>query len=198
MGLEINLAVVRRHIRPSLLVAFGGITAPFGLGALLSISLYHEFIDTSQVSYTSFMLFTGVAYSITALPLLCRILMDFNLFDTSLGVVVIAAGVCNDLIGWILLALSVAIVNAGSGLTGVWILLLCLGWAIFMLFIVRKVLFWVAVNTGSIENGPTISFTTFTILILFASAFFTDMIGVHAIFGMFFTIVSTFPFPSLT
>jgi len=199
MGLEINLAVIRRHARPSILVAVAGITVPFGLGALLSISLYRQYIDTSQVSYTSFMLFTGVAYSITALPLLCRILTELNLFDTSVGVVVIAAGVCNDLIGWILLALSVALVNAGSGLTALWIFLLCIGWSLFMLYIVRKVLFWVALNTGSIENGPTMFFTTFTILILFASAFFTDVIGVHAIFGIFSTIVGTFgPFPSLT
>jgi Kef-type K+ transport system membrane component KefB len=102
---------------------------------------------------------------------LCRILTEFNLFDTSVGVAVIAAGVFNDLIGWILLALSVAIVNAGSGLTALWIFFLCIGWTLFMLFIVRKVLFWVAVNTGSIENGPTMFFTTFTILILFVGIF---------------------------
>ena len=66
-----------------------------------------------------------------------------------------------------------------------------------MLFIVRKVVFWVACNTSSIENGPTMFFMTSTILIAFGSAFFTDVIGVHAIFGMFSTIVDTFPFPFL-
>lgn len=183
MGLEINTAIIHRNWRPSIVVTAAGITIPFGLGAVLSVPLYHQFANTSQVSYSTFMLFTGVAYSITALPLLCRILTELKLFDTTLGVVVISAGVGNDIIGWILLALSVALVNFGSGVTAVWILLVCIGWTIFMLFIVRKVVIWVARNTGSIENGPTMFFMTFTMVILFGSAFFTDVIGVHAIFG---------------
>jgi len=132
------------------------------------------------------MLFTGVAYSITAFPVLCRILTELKLLDTTVGIVVLSAGVGNDIIGWTLLALSVALVNAGSGLTALWILLSCIGWTLFMLLLVRRVLFWFARTTGSIENGPTMFFMTVTILILFGSAFFTDVIGVHAIFGMRF------------
>jgi Kef-type K+ transport system membrane component KefB len=135
------------------------------------------------------MLFTGVAYSITAFPVLCRILTELKLLDTTVGIIVLSAGVCNDIIGWTLLALSVALVNAGSGLTALWVLFVCIGWTLFMLFVVRKVLLWVAHNTGSIGNGPTMFFMTFTILILFGSAFFTDVIGVHAIFGMFSSFV---------
>jgi len=189
VGLEINTAIIRRNASPSITVGAAGITIPFGLGAALAVPLYHQFADTSQVSYMTFMLFTGVAYSITAFPLLCRVLTELKLLDTTVGIVVMSAGVGNDIIGWILLALSVAVVNAGSGLTAVWILLACMGWTLFMLFIVRKGLLWVARNTGSIENGPTMFFMTFTILIVFGSAFFTDVIGVHAIFGMFSVIV---------
>jgi Kef-type K+ transport system membrane component KefB len=183
------MAIIRRNVRLSLTVAAAGVTIPFGFGAALAIPLYHHFIDASQVSYTHFMLFTGVAYSITAFPVLCRILTELKLLDTTVGIVVLSAGVGNDIIGWTLLALSVALVNAGSGLTAVYILLICIGWSLFMLFVIRKILLWVARNTGSIENGPTIFFMTFTTLILFGSAFFTDVIGVHAIFGMF----SSFP-----
>jgi len=132
------------------------------------------------------MLFTGVAYSITAFPVLCRILTELNLLDTTVGIVVLSAGVCNDIIGWTLLALSVALVNAGSGLTALWVLFVCVGWTLFMFLLVRRALFWFARITGSIENGPTMVFMTVTILILFGSAFFTDVIGVHAIFGMHF------------
>jgi Kef-type K+ transport system membrane component KefB len=184
VGLEIDMAIIRRNLRLSVSVAAAGITIPFGFGAALAIPLYHHFIDASQVSYTHFMLFTGVAYSITAFPVLCRILTELKLLDTTVGIVVLSAGVGNDIIGWTLLALSVALVNAGSGLTAVWILLVCIGWTIFMLLIVRRVLFWVARSTRSIERGPTIFFMTITILILFGSAFFTDVIGVHAIFGI--------------
>ncbi|KAH9080283.1 Sodium/hydrogen exchanger family-domain-containing protein [Lactarius deliciosus] len=185
IGLEIDAAIIRRNARLSVTVATAGVIVPFGLGAVLAVPLYKHFIDSSQVSYTHFMLFTGVAYSITAFPVLCRILTELKLLDTTVGIVVLSAGVGNDIIGWTLLALSVALVNAGSGLTALWILLVCIGWTLFMLFLVRRVLSWCARATGSIENGPTMFFMTATILILFGSAFFTDVIGVHAIFGAF-------------
>jgi len=185
VGLEIDTAIIRRHARLSLTVAAAGITIPFGFGAALAIPLYHRFIDASQVSYPHFMLFTGVAYSITAFPVLCRILTELKLLDTTVGIIVLSAGVGNDIIGWTLLALSVALVNAGSGLTALWILLVCIGWTVFMLVIVRRALFWLARNTGSIENGPTMVFMTLTTLVLFGSSFFTDVIGVHAVFGVF-------------
>ncbi|PSR72300.1 hypothetical protein PHLCEN_2v11892 [Hermanssonia centrifuga] len=131
------------------------------------------------------MLFTGVAYSITAFPVLCRILTELKLLDTTVGIVVLSAGVGNDIVGWTLLALSVALVNAGSGLMALWILLTCVGWTLFLLFPVKMGLRWLSRRTGSVENGPTMFFMTVTILLLFGSAFMTDVIGVHAIFGAF-------------
>ena len=162
---------------------------PFGLGAALAVPLYHHFISSS-VKFTHFMLFTGVAYSITAFPVLCRILTELKLLDTTVGVVVLSAGVANDIVGWTLLALSVALVNAGSGLTALYILLTCVGWTLVLLFPVKVGLKWLARQTGSIENGPTMFFMTMTILLVFGSAFFTDIIGVHAIFGEVFPIVT--------
>ncbi|KAI0059628.1 hypothetical protein BV25DRAFT_1060362 [Artomyces pyxidatus] len=185
VGLEIDTAIIKRNARLSATVALAGISIPFGLGAALAVPLYKQFIDPTQVAYTHFMLFTGVAYSITAFPVLCRILTELKLLDTTVGIVVLSAGVGNDIIGWTLLALSVALVNAGSGLTALWILMICVGWTLVLLFPVRIGFLWLARQTGSIENGPTIFFMTVTILVLFGSAFFTDVIGVHAIFGAF-------------
>ena len=136
------------------LVAAAGIIISFGLGAALAIPVYHQFIDSSQVSYPHFMLFTGVAYSITTFPVLCRILNELKLLDTTVGIVVLSAGVGNNIIRWTLLTLSVALVNAGSGPTALWILLVCIGWSILMLLIVHRVLFRIARNTRPIENGP--------------------------------------------
>lgn len=185
VGLEIDAAVIKRNARLSVTVALAGMTIPFGLGAALAVPLYHTFIDES-VKFTNFMLFTGVAYSITAFPVLCRILTELKLLDTTVGIVVLSAGVGNDIVGWTLLALSVALVNAGSGLMALWILLTCVGWTLFLLFPLKYTLAWLARRTGSVENGPTIFFMTVTILILFGSAFMTDVIGVHAIFGASF------------
>ena len=84
-----------------------------------------------------------------------------------------------------LLALSVALVNAGSGLTALYILLTCVGWTLFLLFPVKMAMRWLARKTGSIKSGPSLFFMTATMMVLFGSAFFTDVIGVHAIFGAF-------------
>lgn len=183
VGLEIDSSVIKRNARMSIAVAFAGMVIPFGFGAALAVPLYNRFIDHS-IQFTHFMLFTGVAYSITAFPVLCRILTELKLLDTTVGIVVLSAGVGNDIVGWTLLALSVALVNAGSGLMALWILLTCVGWTLLLLIPVKICLRWLARTTGSFETGPTMFFMTVTILILFGSAFMTDIIGVHAIFGL--------------
>lgn len=96
VGLEIDGSVVKRNARLSTTVALAGMILPFGLGSALAIPLYHQFIDSS-IKFTHFMLFTGVAYSITAFPVLCRILTELKLLDTTVGVVVLSAGVGNDI-----------------------------------------------------------------------------------------------------
>ena len=182
VGLEIDTSVVKRNARLSIAVSLAGIALPFALGSGLSVPLYHHFVDPS-VHFTYFMLFTGVAYSITAFPVLCRILTELKLLDTTVGIVVLSAGVGNDVVGWSLLALSVALVNAGSGLTALWILFLCIAFSIFLLWPVKRMMLWLARKTGSVENGPTMSYMTVVILLLWGAAFFTDAIGVNAIFG---------------
>ncbi|KAJ3869239.1 Sodium/hydrogen exchanger family-domain-containing protein [Lentinula novae-zelandiae] len=194
VGLEIDMSIIRRNAKLSGTVALAGMVIPFGAGVGLSKPLYNQFINTPDsgltgfVQFTYFMLFTGVAYSITAFPVLCRILTELKLLDTTVGVVVLSAGVANDIIGWTLLALSVALVNAGSGLTALYILLVCVGWALILLFPGKMALQWLGRKTGSTEgHGPSMFFMTVTMLLLFGSAFFTDVIGVHAIFGAFLT-----------
>ncbi|KAH0831858.1 Sodium/hydrogen exchanger family-domain-containing protein [Lanmaoa asiatica] len=184
VGLEIDTNVIKRNARMSVIVSLAGIALPLGLGSVLSIPLYHHFIDPS-VHFTYFMLFTGVAYSITAFPVLCRIITELKLLDTHVGIIVLSAGVGNDIVGWTLLALSVALVNAGSGLTALWILLVCIAFTIFLLLPVKFVMRWLACKTGSTENGPTMFYMTVVMILVWACAFFTDSIGVNAIFGAF-------------
>ncbi|KAJ7623138.1 Sodium/hydrogen exchanger family-domain-containing protein [Roridomyces roridus] len=184
VGLEIDAAIIKRNAKLSAAVGLAGMILPFGLGAALTVPLYRNFVDDS-IRYAYFALFCCVAFSITAFPVLCRILTELKLLDTTVGIVVLSAGVANDILGWTLLALSVALVNAGSALSALWILLICVGWTLFLLFPVKIALRWLAHKTGSVENGPTMFFMTITILLVFGSAFFTDIIGVHAIFGAF-------------
>lgn len=183
IGLEIDTRVIKRNFKASLVISAAGLVIPIGLGAALGVAIYHEFIDSS-VNFGYFILFTAVAVGITAFPVLCRILTELKLLDTTVGVVVISAGVGNDVVGWILLALTVALVNASNGLTALWVLLTGVGYVIFLLYPGRWTFLWLARRTGSLETGqPTAFMMTVTLLVVFISAFFTDVIGIHAIFG---------------
>jgi len=96
VGLEIDAGVIKRNARLSATVALAGMILPFGIGAGMSHAVYKEFINP-DIEFTHFMLFTGVAYSITAFPVLCRILTELKLLDTTVGIVVLSAGVGNDI-----------------------------------------------------------------------------------------------------
>ena len=110
---------------------------------------------------------------------------ELNLLHTQVGIVVLSAGVANDVVGWILLALCVALVNAGSGIVALYVLLTCVAYVLFLVYVIRPAFFWLLKRTGSIVNGPTQSVVALTVLMVFASAFFTGIIGVHPIFGAF-------------
>jgi len=88
-------------------------------------------------------------------------------------------------IGWILLALCVALVNAGTGLSALWVLLTCVGYVLFLVFVVRPPFIWVLRKSRALQDGPSQSIIALTLLIALGSSFFTGIIGVHAIFGAF-------------
>ena len=120
-----------------------------------------------------------------AFPVLCRILTELKLLQTPVGVIVLSAGVGNDVVGWILLALCVALVNAGSGLTALWVLLVCFGYTVFLFLVVKPAFTMLLRRTGSLDKGPSQGMVATTLLMALASAFFTGIIGVHPIFGAF-------------
>ncbi|KAF8553035.1 hypothetical protein OG21DRAFT_1498008 [Imleria badia] len=185
IGLEIDPSVIRRNARVSIAVSLAGVLLPFGVGCGISIALYHHFIESSSPNSNYFMLFIGVSFSITAFPVLCRILSALKLLDTTVGLIALSAGVANDVIGWSLLALAVSFVNATSGLTALWTFLTCLAYTLFLLFPIKWALLWLARKTGSTAHGPTMFYMTVVMLVLWASALFTDIVGVNAIFGAF-------------
>lgn len=98
---------------------------------------------------------------------------------------VLAAGIGNDVTGWVLLALCVALVNNGSGITALYVLLTAIAWILFLVFAVRPVFIWQLKRSGSIQNGPTQGMMAITILLVLVSSWFTGIIGVHPIFGAF-------------
>ncbi|KIV82501.1 hypothetical protein PV11_04605 [Exophiala sideris] len=188
VGLEVDLRFLVSNWRVALSVGAAGMAVPFGLGCGIAYGLYHQFRVESglaPISFGVYMLFIGVAMAITAFPVLCRILTTLKLLSTPVGVIVLSAGVANDVVGWILLALCVALVNSGAGLTALWILLVAIGYSLFLVYIVRPSFIYMLRRTGSLANGPTQTVVAITVLMVLGSSFFTGIIGIHPIFGSF-------------
>ncbi|KAI8937424.1 hypothetical protein NX059_005148 [Plenodomus lindquistii] len=188
IGLEVDLRFLVGNWKSALNVGVASMAIPFGLGCAIAVGLYNEFKDepgTVPVDFPIFMLFIGVAMAITAFPVLCRILTELKLLMTPVGIIVLSAGVGNDVVGWILLALCVALVNAGSGLTALWVLLTCAGYMLFLVYLVRPLYVYFLRRSGALQDGPSQGVISFTLLLALGSAFFTGIIGVHPIFGAF-------------
>lgn len=104
-ALEVDIRVIQRNAKSALSISLAGIILPFGLGAAVAVPIYHNYVD-QHIKFSYFILFTGVAMSITAFPVLCRILTELKLLETNVGVITLSAGVGNDVVGWVLLALT--------------------------------------------------------------------------------------------
>ncbi|GAA5859102.1 hypothetical protein JCM1840_003752 [Sporobolomyces johnsonii] len=185
VGLEVDFSLFRRNVAVSSSISFIGMVIPFGLGAAVSKGLYDTFVEKSK-NYGTFLLFIGTANAITAFPVLARILTDENLLQNHVGVIVLSAGVGNDVVGWILLALAIALVNASSGIIVLYVILTSVAWTLALWFIGRPALIWLGRKTRSFgEAGPSQTMTVCVVFLVLASAFLTDRIGIHAIFGAF-------------
>ncbi|KAK7189078.1 hypothetical protein DPSP01_010335 [Paraphaeosphaeria sporulosa] len=188
IGLEVDMRVFFSNWKIAVSVAAAGMTFPFALGCAIAHGLYNQFSSepgTVPIAYGTFLLFIGVAMSITAFPVLCRILTELKLLGTPVGMITLASGVGDDVVGWVLLALCVALVNAANGLTALYIILVTAGYTLFLFFAVRPGFMWVLRRTHSLQDGPTQGVMVLTMLMMLGSAFFTGAIGVHPIFGAF-------------
>jgi Kef-type K+ transport system membrane component KefB len=189
VAIELDASVAKRNAKASIAISVSGLAIPLGLGAAIAVPIYHNFVESS-VNYGYFILFVAVAVGITAFPVLCRILTETRLLDTTVGVLVLSAGIANDVTGWILLALTVALVNASSGITAFYVLLCGAGYTLFLLIPVRWAFRWLARKTGCLEKGePTAFMMTVILVLVLISAFFTDIIGIHPIFGQLLIVI---------
>lgn len=183
VGMEFDLPAFRTHARPALLISVSSIALPFVLGMLLAYQL-HEQLAPPGVSPLSFSLFVGVAMSVTAFPVLARIIQERELTRTTLGTLALVSAAIGDLAAWILLALIVAVVQA-TDLTYAGITLgLSAVFLVFMVMVVRPFLTRassVYVSREIVGRGVM----AVVLALLFASALFTEIIGIHALFGAF-------------
>lgn len=186
IGLEVDVKFLKKNLKVALSVGLINMAIPFGMGFGIAKGLYNQY-SSGDISFTTYAVFVAVALSITAFPVLVRILTELNLIVDRVGTIVLAAGIINDLTGWILLALTVTLANSASGVNTVYILLLTLAWFLFLLYPVRITMrFLLKKFTNDLVTGVPSQLSMMGIIIcVFISAFYTDIIGVHPIFGAF-------------
>lgn len=190
VGLEFEFNHVRTHGRAAVLISLAGITVPFALGAALA-PLIHPHLEphpkAGTVSLLGLTLFLGVALSITAIPVLARIMMELNVTRTRLGAITITAAAVDDACGWILLASITAVVKSNfDPLETLRMIGLTVAFALGMWFVVRPLL--VRFFTYSLRaNRGRLNATALAVLLvsILLSAVATNLIGIFAVFGAF-------------
>ncbi|MFD3945273.1 cation:proton antiporter [Streptomyces sp. NPDC058579] len=178
VGLEWDATLIRGSGRLAATVSLSSIVLPFGLGAALAFYLMHDHGTDNKVA---FVLFMGIAMSITAFPVLARILTDRDMAHTPLGVMALACAAIDDVLAWALLAATVAISESAG--PEQWRILLTIPYLLGMLFALRPLLRRIAVQRTRHGQTPTTLACILAGLLLSAAA--TEWLGLHYIFGAF-------------
>jgi len=183
VGLELDVERLRHQARTAVVVSHASIVVPYFLGVGLALFLYAEFAPAGT-GFLPFALFMGIAMSITAFPVLVRILKERGLAGTHLGQIAVTAAAVDDVTAWSLLAMVVAI-SASSGLwAATATIVLTLVFIAVMLFAIGPVFRRVfAAHAEKEEPGKTV--IAAVLVVLLASALTTELIGIHALFGAF-------------
>lgn len=185
IGMELDLKVLKNKANDAVVISHASIVIPFALGIGLSYFIYHQFAPDG-VEFLSFSLFMGIAMSITAFPVLARIVQERGIHKTKLGTIVITCAAADDITAWCLLAAVIAIAKAGSFVSSLYIIGLAVLYVLTMLLIVKPFLKRVGDLYAKKETikKPVVAIFFVTLVI---SSYLTEIIGIHALFGAFMT-----------
>lgn len=182
-GLEVELHLVWSQGKSAVSISLLGLIIPFFLGFIFPY-YFPTFFGLAEGDRLLFSLFMGTAMSITALPVVVRILMDLNLFKTKMGMLIVASAMVNDIIGWLIFSVILSFMGKGSSLSLVQTIGITLMFTFFMLtfgkLIINRVLPWI--NRKLAWPGGVLSLS---MAFCFLAAAFTEWLGIHAIFGAF-------------
>ena len=183
VGMELDVSQLRRQVQTAIVVSHSSIVIPYLFGVTLALFLYQSLAQPGA-SFVSFALFMGISMSITAFPVLVRILRDRKLFDTPLGATATACAAVDDVTAWTILAFVVAIARAASIAGAMFSFALVVLFVGLMLMLIRPgLLFWLGPELERPKpNKSTLAIVLATVL---AAAFCTEVIGIHALFGAF-------------
>lgn len=183
IGMELDLKVLKNKAKDAVVISHASIIIPFTLGIILAYFIYSEFAPEG-IEFISFGLFLGIAMSITAFPVLARIVQERGLHRTRIGSMVITCAAADDITAWCLLAAVIAIVKAGSFASSLYVMALAVIYVLVMLKVVKPFLKRIGELYKNKENitKPVVAIFFLTLLL---SAYATEVIGIHALFGAF-------------
>lgn len=181
IGLEFNPNRLKSNAAAAVAISFTSIVLPLALGAVLAVGLFSR-LAPPGTTLTSFALFMGVAMAVTAFPVLARILTDRGIATTEIGVLALSCAAVDDVTAWCLLAFVSGVVKSQAGGT-VYVIIFSLLYIGAMLILVRPL----AARLITRENRNGLSATTVAVIFaaLLLSAWTTEAIGIHAVFGAF-------------
>jgi Kef-type K+ transport system membrane component KefB len=182
VGMEVNLQHVRERGSVAVMISHASIIVPFLLGTALSLFLYSG-LAPQGTSFNAFALFIGVAMSITAFPVLARILEDRNLTHTGLGSIALTCAAVDDVTAWCILALVIALVKSAGIASAAITVGLTLVFAVAMILLVRPQLARVIKEPDSQQHRRRL--IPIILAFVLACALITETIGIHALFGAF-------------
>ncbi|MEY4085414.1 MAG: hypothetical protein RL074_1201, partial [Bacteroidota bacterium] len=185
IGMELDLKVLKNKANEAVVISHASIVIPFTLGIGLAYFVYNRFAPEG-VKFLSFSLFMGIAMSITAFPVLARIVQERGLNKTKLGAIAITCAAADDITAWSLLAVVIAIVKADNFVSSLYIIGLAALYVLAMLFIVKPFLKRIGELYGTKDTlvKPVVAIFFLTLII---SSYATEVIGIHALFGAFMT-----------
>ena len=182
VGLELDPALLRKRGHATVAISHASIVLPFLLGAAIALYLYPR-LSTSDVPFTCFSLFLGVSMSVTAFPVLARILTDRGIHKTRMGAIALTCAAVDDVTAWCMLAFVVSVARAEAA-GAVATIAMALGFIVLMIVVVRPAMARLSLlygNRGRLTQGVMAS--VFIALLISSSA--TELIGIHAVFGAF-------------
>ena len=183
IGMELDFSVLKNKINETLVISHAGILVPFFLGIVASYWIYEEYA-AAQTAFLPFALFIGISMSITAFPVLARIIQERNMTKTSLGTLAIASAANDDVTAWCLLAVVIAIAKAGTFASALYAIGLTVLYIIIMFMVVRPFL----KKVGEVYANQEVinkTFVALILLILIISSTLTEILGIHALVGAF-------------
>lgn len=186
IGLELDPKLLKNRGRASLFVSFSSIAVPFLLGMVLSYFYLHAAMPVKGqlVDATAFNLFLGIGMSITAFPVLARILAERKMLNSHIGAVTITCAAVDDVTAWCLLAFVIGVVNSTGVMSAIWTTVFALTYIVVMFFVLRPFLARLSASATN-RSGLTQNLVAITFVLLLLSAFTTQLIGIHALFGAF-------------